>query len=445
MNETAGTQPSAGSSRRWVVDAAIALVVAALQVAGTYGAAYHYHGGTTPSPVALAVVATAGLALVARRRFPVGVLAVTGALSVGYWALAHVQSPIFLCDIVALVTVVMADKRVAAVIALVAYYAGYQWLPVLTGVRAAPSPLAAVLAAAGLVVLLGVAELLRLRSQRAAAVARSREDQARRQASEERLRIARDLHDVVAHNISVINVQANTALHLIDRQPERAAEALTTIHEVSKQALAELRSVLGVLRENGAGAPRTPSPGLARLDDLADSAASAGLTVRIEQDGMKRQLPADVDVAAYRIVQEALTNSARHSAGSTATVCVRYSDDDVVVQVDDEGIGGRPVARPAGNGSGGNGIAGMTERARALGGSLHAGPRPGGGFRVRAWLPLVAGGRRSGAGAERGRAQSGGGREARGRDKQSEGAGQAERGGGNSTARGREKQSGSGR
>ena len=127
---------------------------------------------------------------------------------------------------------------------------------------------------------------------------------------------------------------------------------------------------------------------------------------------MQRPLPAEVDVAAYRIVQEALTNSARHSAGSTATVCVRYSADDLVVQVDDEGIGGRPVPRPAGgrsggNGSGGNGIAGMTERARALGGSLQAGPRPGGGFRVRARLPLAGGGTSRARGREQ---QAGSGR-----------------------------------
>jgi signal transduction histidine kinase len=414
----AETPHAAGSTRRWTVDTVLAVVVAALQVAGTYGAARHYHGGTTPSPVEYAVVATAGLALAARRRFPVAVLAVTGALSAGYWALASLPSPVFLCDIVALVTVVLARERLAAVLALVAYYAGYQWLPVLTGARTAPSPLAAVLAAAGLAVLLGAAELLRLRRQHAAAIARSRGDQARRQASEERLRIARDLHDVVAHNISVINVQANTALHLIDRQPERAAAALTAIHEVSKQALAELRSVLGVLREDGTGAPRTPSPGLDHLGDLAGSAASAGLSVRIERDGAPRPLPAEVDVAAYRIVQEALTNSARHSAGHAATVYVRYSDDDVLVQVDDEGAGGAGTVRPGVTGSG-NGIAGMTERARALGGSLRAAPRPGGGFRVRARLPLAGGGHRPGAGAER-----------VGGNSTAPGAGPAERGGG---------------
>jgi len=392
---TAGILPGAGAARRWAVDAGIAAAVTALQVAGTYGAARHYHGGVAPSPLEYAVVAAAGLALVARRRFPVGVLAVTGALSVGYWALAGLPSPIFLCDIVALVTVVLARKRAAAVLALLAYYAGYQWLPVLIGARPAPSALAAVLAAAGLALLLGAAELLRLRGQHAAALARSRQDQARRQASEERLRIARDLHDVVAHNISVINVQANTALHLIDRQPERAAAALAAIHEVSKQALAELRSVLGILRQDGAGAPRAPSPGLGRLADLAGSAAAAGLAVRIERAGPERPLPAEVDVAAYRIVQEALTNSARHAPGSTATVSVRYAGDDVVVQVDDDGAatGAARAARPGTEGSGGNGIAGMTERAQALGGSLAARPRPGGGFRVRARLPLGGGGR----------------------------------------------------
>jgi len=391
---TAASPASTGTLRRWLADGLIAVVVTALQLAGTFGAAHHQ--ATSPSALELAVTGLAGLALIARRRYPVAVLVVTGALSAGYWALARTPSPIFLCDIVALVTVVLARKRVAAIIAVVVYYVSYQWLPVLTGVRPAPTLLEAALAAVGLVVLLGLAELLRLRQQRAAAIAASRQDQALRQASEERLRIARDLHDVVAHNISVINVQANTALHLIDRQPELAAAALTAIHEVSKQALAELRSVLGVLREPSGGAPLAPSPGLARLADLAVSAEAAGLTVRVEHDGERRPLPAEVDLAAYRIVQEALTNSARHSAGSTATVYVRYREDDIVVQVDDEGTANGAAARPgrpSKGGSGGNGIAGMTERAHALGGSLHAGPRPGGGFRVRALLPLNGTGR----------------------------------------------------
>jgi signal transduction histidine kinase len=200
--------------------------------------------------------------------------------------------------------------------------------------------------------------------------------------------MARDLHDVVAHNISVINVQANTALHLMDRQPDRARSALTTINDVSKQALVEIRSVLGVLRDIDESAPRAPSPGLARLGDLVDSAAAAGLAVHVEEAGRPAPLPADVDLAAYRIIQEALTNSARHSGGTTATVRVAYGDGGLILEVADDGVP-RPAARPGTRVSRpGNGIAGMTERAKALGGTLQAGPRPEGGFGVRAWLPL---------------------------------------------------------
>jgi signal transduction histidine kinase len=202
------------------------------------------------------------------------------------------------------------------------------------------------------------------------------------------MKMARDLHNVVAHNISVINVQANTALHLMDRQPERARWALTTINDVSKQALVELRSVLGVLRDVDESPPRAPSPGLARLGDLVDSAAAAGLAVHVEEAERPAPLPADVDLAAYRIIQEALTNSARHSGGTKATARVTYGDGALIVEVDDDGIP-RPAGRPGTRASGpGNGIAGMTERAKALGGTLQAGPRPEGGFAVRAWLPV---------------------------------------------------------
>ena len=242
-----------------------------------------------------------------------------------------------------------------------------------------------------LILLLAAAEVIRSRSQRLAALERSRQEELRRRAGEERMAMARDLHDVVAHSISVINVQANTALHLMDRQPDRARSALTTINEVSKQALVELRSVLGVLREADQSAPRAPAPGLARLADLVDTAAAAGLAVRVEESGPRAPLPADVDLAAYRIVQEALTNTARHSGGANATVRIAYSQAALVVEVDDDG-----ALRPAGrspvhvNGSG-RGIAGMTERAAALGGSLRAGPRPGGGYQVAAMLPWPGG------------------------------------------------------
>jgi signal transduction histidine kinase len=209
-----------------------------------------------------------------------------------------------------------------------------------------------------------------------------------RRASEERLAIARDLHDVLAHSISVINVQANTALHLTDRQPERARDALTAIHGVSRQALAELGAVLGALRdpERDGGAPLVPAPGLARLGELTELARSAGLAVDVVAEGPARDLPAGVDAAAYRIVQEALTNAVRHSGGASARVLLRYRPDGVDIEVNDDGIGpggGAPRAAPGT----GRGLAGMTERARALGGTVDAGPRPAGGFRVLARLP----------------------------------------------------------
>jgi signal transduction histidine kinase len=254
------------------------------------------------------------------------------------------------------------------------------------------------LLAAGLVTLLLVAELTRARNARAAADRRGRAEATARLASDERLAIARDLHDVVAHSISVINVQANTALHLMDRQPERAHEALTAIREVSGQALGELATVLGALRAGdqvAGGAPLAPVPGVARLDELAARARSAGFAVSVTAHGPVRPLPAGVDAAAYRIVQEALTNAVRHSAGRSATVQLRYGPADLEIEVADDGTSAAP-APDKGNpdtapsklaNRTGNGLRGMAERARALGGSLDAGPRPGGGFRVLARLP----------------------------------------------------------
>jgi signal transduction histidine kinase len=191
-------------------------------------------------------------------------------------------------------------------------------------------------------------------------------------------------------------VQANTALYLMDRQPNRAREALTAVREVSGQALAELGTVLGALRDTGGftggEAPLAPVPGLARLDELAARARSAGFAVSVAAEGPVRQLPAGVDAAAYRIVQEALTNAVRHSAGRSASVRLRYGDEDLMIEVDDDGAGigasgaGEGKSGVSSHGSG-NGLTGMAERARALGGSLDAGPRPGGGFRVLAKLP----------------------------------------------------------
>jgi signal transduction histidine kinase len=370
-------------ARRWAVDTAIAVAVTAAQVGGVY--TWHRHG-VPAGPAAYLASAAGGVSLIARRRYPVAVLAV--ALAATLWAEAVSRNGVWFALVAAFFNAVMARRRAAAIASLVIGFAVSVWPPWLIGRHGHTSVAAALGTAVLLIVLLSAAELIRIRGQRAAALQRSREEELRRRASEERMRMARDLHDVVAHNISVINVQANTALHLMDRQPERAHSALTTINEVSKQALVELRSVLGVLRDADESAPRSPSPSLSRLGDLADRASAAGLAVRIEQADRPVPLPADVDLAAYRIIQEALTNTARHSGGTKATVRVRDDDGTLVIEVDDDGVA-RPASRPPGRGNGpGHGIAGMTERATALGGTLQAGPRPEGGFGVRARLPV---------------------------------------------------------
>jgi signal transduction histidine kinase len=374
------------AARRWAADAAIAAVVIAIQVGGTYASAGH-HGRATAGIATYVLLAIGGASLIARRRYPVGVLAVT--LAVAIWpGVASQARPVWIALIVAFFTAVQARQRAAAIASLVIGYAASIWPPWLIGTRGHASAGFAVGLALGLLFLLAVAEVIRARGQRAAALEHSRQEELRRRAGEERMRIARDLHDVVAHNISVINVQANTALHLMDRQPDRARSALTTINEVSGQALVELRSVLGVLRAVDEEAPRTPAPGLARLGDLADTAAAAGLAVRVEASGQRAPLPADVDLAAYRIVQEALTNSARHSGGTNATVRIVYGEDALVVDVYDDGALRAPGGPPGQPRGAGTGIAGMTERAAALGGTLQARPRPEGGFAVRARLPL---------------------------------------------------------
>src|SRR5690606_8568535 len=204
----------------------------------------------------------------------------------------------------------------------------------------------------------------------------------RRRADEERLRIARELHDVLAHSISVINVQAGVGLALLDSDPEQARTALTTIKEKSKEALGEVRQVLDTLRTPGA-APRAPAPGLDRLPELVEQAAAAGLDVTVE--GEVPDLAPNADLAAFRIVQEALTNVVRHSGSRNARVRTEVRDGALRLCIDDDG-----PATGADAGGSGNGLAGMRERAAALDGTIEAGPRPDGGFRVLAVLPLDA-------------------------------------------------------
>ncbi len=222
------------------------MAVCGLQVLAWLAGSAH-PGQHRPGLADYLLLTASGLALLARRRYPVPVLAVALAAAMADAALSGPVGWLVLAT--AFVNAVVYRKRAAAIASLVIGYLVSVWPPWLIGTRGHTSAVAALGLLAGLITLLSAAELIRVRNQRAVAVRNRRQEEGRRRASEERLAIARDLHDVVAHNISVINVQANAALHLMDRQPERAREALVNIHEVSRQALGELRSVLGVLRD----------------------------------------------------------------------------------------------------------------------------------------------------------------------------------------------------
>jgi signal transduction histidine kinase len=221
---------------------------------------------------------------------------------------------------------------------------------------------------------------------RAERAERTREQEARRRVDAERLRIARELHDVLAHGISTINVQAGVAAHLIERQPEQAGRALATIKRLSKEAMSELREILHVLRAVDAPDSRQPTAGLDQLDTLIERITQTGLDVRMRVDGEQRALPVMVDLAAYRIIQEALTNVIRHAGRATASIRLRYSAQKLEIDIRDDGDG-----QSLGNGAAGGagyGLIGMRERAESLGGTFQAGPQPGGGFHVAATLPI---------------------------------------------------------
>jgi signal transduction histidine kinase len=217
--------------------------------------------------------------------------------------------------------------------------------------------------------------------RRAEEAERTSDEAAQRRAMEERLRIARELHDSLTHSISVIQVQSGVAEHLARKRGEEVPPALLAIQEAGADAARELRATLSVLRstEDGDGS------GLCQLASLVDRARAAGLPVTVTVSGAERPLPPDVDRAAYRIVQEALTNVSRHAGPAHASVGLQYTAEALTIQVDDDGAGGG--ARPAGPGLG---LIGMRERVSALGGRLHAGPQEGGGFRVRAEFPARA-------------------------------------------------------
>jgi signal transduction histidine kinase len=360
---------------------AVALVLLVIQVVGSTFAAEGQPERRSLDVFAYVLLCAGPVALVALRRRPPLMLAAVLAVTLTYLLADYPYGPVFLSFVVALFVTTLRGYRAAAIAGAVSLYIGMFAVPALFGLDHAPTAGQSLGIAAWLVVVLVVAEAIRIRRSQIAEAARSREEETLRRASEERLRIARELHDVLAHSISLINVQASTALHLIDQRPEQARDALSAIKQASKEALTEVRSVLGVLREAGEEAPRSPAVGLARLDDLVASTSAAGVGVSARTVGTPRPLPDGVDAAAFRIVQEALTNVTRHASDATATITLGYGEAELTISVEDDG--------PA-SGSGftsGNGLRGMRERAEALGGRVEAGPGPSGGFRVLARLP----------------------------------------------------------
>ena len=225
------------------------------------------------------------------------------------------------------------------------------------------------------------------RARADARTAEAHEQEALRRLAEERLRIARELHDVVSHSISMINVQAGVAVHVMDERPEEARAALIAIKGVSRDALRDLRSILGLLRQTDDAEPRSPVAGLEQVPALADNVRKTGVRVALDLGGANgRALPPPVDLTAYRVIQEGLTNVVRHAPGAAATVTVRREPGALLVEVTDDGRASGAAAESR-HGAG-HGLAGMGERVRAAGGSLEAGAVPGGGFSVRASLPL---------------------------------------------------------
>jgi signal transduction histidine kinase len=371
-----------------VADAAPAVAAAAVMVLGSGPAA---RGEVPPrrplDPLAYGLMAVAAAVLVGRRRWPLAVLAATAAASVGYLALEYPYGPILLAMSVAMYSVAVSlpvgPSLVACGVTVAAVVA-----PELVVVDPERRLVEASLLLAVLSGLLlpswAIGTVVRLARE---AERRARQDEMRRRSYEERLRIAREVHDVVGHGLAVINLQAAVALHVVGRRPEQAEVALAAIKRSSKEALEELRGTLAVFRQPQPDHPDAawrPAPGLGQLDALVAAVAEGGLAVEVAVTGERADLPAVVDLAAYRIVQESLTNVVRHAGPATATVRVGYAPGAVVVEIADTGRG-----RPSGAaGPAGQGIAGMRERAAAVGGTLEAGPSAEGGFRVRARLPF---------------------------------------------------------
>jgi signal transduction histidine kinase len=375
-----------GSRHKLLLDAAVPVVAGGVAVVGIA-----FHGDAETRPLTLALALAAAAVLTARQRAPVATLAVSGALVLGLFAVDQsAGAAAVLAPAVALYSVGLTRGRVhqlaAALAAVAAVVGAGTFLAGDETIR---------LATLGHVALVAVpllaAEAVRNRRsyvalllERLSLAERTREEEARRRVEQERLRIARELHDAVAHALTTINVQAGVAAHLLDQNPANAHAALVTIEEASHEALDELRAIVGILREHDSErAPLDPAPTLDAVSELVERARSGGLEVSLDIRGERpRRLPEAVQLAAYRIVQESLTNARRHAGGAPARVGLSFESGRLLVMVEN-GAGATSNGSSTGTGVG---VIGMQERAAAVGGTLRA-ESSADGFRVSAQLP----------------------------------------------------------
>ncbi|OKJ47029.1 histidine kinase [Streptomyces sp. CB02009] len=359
--------------RDWLIAVGVA---AALLVTGLSG----QHSATGLGLLGYVLLAVGGLALAAGRRAPVAVLAVTGLCAVGYQAAGFdVAAVAFLFAVYA---AMRAGHRVVTVAVSVAVLAALPLAALAAGLHDTGEAFAqarGALQIAWLIAAGAAGEALRQAERRADEAERTREETARRRADEERLHIARELHDSLTHQISVIKVQSEAAVHVARKRGEEVPEALLAIREAGREASRELRATLEALRDDDT----TPPHGLDHIPELVERASRTGLQATLTIQGRQHDVPAAVGRTLYRIVQESLTNIARHAEATTASVHIDYRPDTVALQVDDDG-----KATPDNTPVPGIGLLGMRERVTVLGGRLRAAPRREGGFTVRAELPM---------------------------------------------------------
>jgi len=339
------------------------------------------HPPTNLDPLGYALLVAGGLALAAHRRAPVTVLAVTGLCVLGYQAVGFdVPAVAYLVAVYATVRAGHHIVAVAGSVVMVVALAGAALVsPQDLSVGEAFTQSRDVLQLAWLIAAGAAGEALRQAERRADEAERTREETARRRADEERLRIARELHDALTHQISVIKVQAEVAVHLARKRGEPVPDALLAILEAGREATRELRATLEALRDD----EKHPSHGLDHVPDLVEQARATGLDAKLTIEGQRHDVPVAVDRTAYRIVQESLTNIARHATAATASIRIDYRPDALAIRVDDDGKATPDTAQLPGVG-----LLGMRERVTALGGRLRAEPRAEGGFSVHAELPV---------------------------------------------------------